>query len=217
MTMRKPIILLSLTGLFLAGCVAPMGPTTEDNRRTQTGAVTGALIGGAIGGTSKGGNKLAKGVLGAGVGALIGGAIGSQLDAQAAELRNSIGSDRVGITNTGNELIVSLPQDILFATDSATLRGDLTQDLRAVARSLLNYPNTTVQVIGHTDNTGAAAYNQQLSQRRAGAVASVLQSNGVPGGRIVSIGRGEDQPIASNLSVEGRAQNRRVEIIIRPN
>lgn len=215
MTLKKPVILLSLTAMVLAGCV--MTPTTEDNRRTRTGATTGALIGGAIGATSNGDNKLAKAAVGAGIGALIGGAIGSSLDAQAAELRNSIGNDRVSVTNTGSELIVNLPQDILFATDSATLRGDLTQDLRAVARSLMNYPNTTVQVIGHTDNTGQAAYNQQLSQRRAGAVASVLQANGVPGGRIVAFGRGEDQPVASNLSESGRAQNRRVEIIIRPN
>ncbi|WP_050527786.1 OmpA family protein [Pseudorhodobacter aquimaris] len=217
MTIRKPIILLTLSAMTLAGCVAPMAPTTEENRRTRTGATTGALIGGALGATSKGDNKLAKAALGAGVGALLGGAIGSQLDAQAADLRNSIGNDRVSVTNTGSELVVNLPQDILFATDSATLRGDLTRDLQAVASSLLSYPNTTVQVIGHTDNTGSAAYNQQLSQRRATAVASTLQMNGVPGARIVAFGRGEDQPVASNLSDAGRAQNRRVEIIIRPN
>lgn len=215
--MKKTVLMMTLGAMTLAGCVAPMGPTTEDNRRTRTGAVTGALIGGAIGATRKGDDKLAKAAIGAGVGALIGGAIGSALDAQAAELRNSIGDDRVSVTNTGSELIVNLPQDILFATDSASLRGDLTQDLRAVARSLLNYPNTTVQVVGHTDNTGSAAYNQDLSQRRAAAVSSVLQANGVPGGRIIAFGRGEDQPIASNLSAAGRAQNRRVEIIIRPN
>ncbi len=215
--MMKPVFLLTLGAMTLAGCVAPMSPTTEENRRTRTGAVTGALIGGAIGATSKGDDKLAKAAVGAVIGGALGGAIGSALDAQAAELRNSIGNDRVSVTNTGSELIVNLPQDILFATDSATLRGDLTQDLQAVARSLLNYPNTTVQVIGHTDNTGAAAYNQDLSQRRAGSVASVLQANGVPAGRIVAFGRGEDQPIASNLSESGRAQNRRVEIVIRPN
>jgi outer membrane protein OmpA-like peptidoglycan-associated protein len=217
MTLTKPFITLGLTATLLAGCVSPIPPATEENRRTQTGAVTGALIGGALGATANGDDRLAKTVIGAGVGALIGGAIGSALDAQAAELRNSIGDDRVGITNTGSALIVNLPQDILFATGSATLRGDLTQDLRAVARSLLNYPNTTVQVIGHTDNVGSAAMNQDLSQRRAASVSSILQSNGVPGGRIVAFGRGEDQPIASNLSEAGRAQNRRVEIIIRPN
>ncbi|MFT7059281.1 MAG: outer membrane protein OmpA-like peptidoglycan-associated protein [Pseudorhodobacter sp.] len=199
--------------MAIAGCV----PVTEDNRRTQTGAVTGALIGGAIGATRRGDNKVAETVIGAGLGALIGGAIGSSLDKQAAELRNSIGNDRVSITNTGSELIVNLPQDILFASDSATLRGDLTQDLQAVARSLLNYPDTTVQVVGHTDNTGSASYNQDLSQRRAFSVSDVLRNNGVPGGRIVAFGRGEDQPIASNLSEAGRSQNRRVEIIIRPN
>jgi outer membrane protein OmpA-like peptidoglycan-associated protein len=213
--MKTSALMLTLGAFTLAGCVVPQA--TEDNRRTQTGVVTGALIGGALGANAKGDNRLAKAALGAGVGALLGGAIGSSLDAQAAELRNSIGNDRVSITNTGNSLIVNLPQDILFATDSATLRGDLTQDMQAVARSLLNYPNTTVQVIGHTDNTGAAAYNQDLSQRRAGAVAFVLQSNGVPAGRVQAFGRGEDQPIASNLNEQGRAQNRRVEIIIRPN
>lgn len=217
MTMKKTIVLLGVTTAMLAGCVSPIAPTTEENRRTQTGAVTGALIGGAIGATSKGSDRFAKAAVGAGIGALIGGAIGSSLDAQAAELRNSIGNDGVSVTNTGSELIVNLPQDILFATGSANLRSDLTRDIQAVARSLINYPNTTVQVIGHTDNVGSAALNQDLSQRRAASVASILRSNGVPGARIVAFGRGEDQPVASNLSDAGRAQNRRVEIVIRPN
>ena len=89
--------------------------------------------------------------------------------------------------------------------------------MQTVAASLLKYPATSVEVIGHTDNTGAAAYNQDLSQRRAVSVASVLASNGVPSSRISSLGRGEDQPVASNLTEQGRAQNRRVEIIVRPN
>jgi outer membrane protein OmpA-like peptidoglycan-associated protein len=214
MTLKTPMILLALGAVTLVGCVAP---TTEDNRRTNTGAVAGALLGGALGATSNGDDKLLKTVVGAGIGAAIGGAIGATLDQQAADLRNSIGNDRVSVTNTGSELIVNLPQDILFATDSATLRGDLTQDLRAVARNLMNYPNSTIQVIGHTDSTGSAAYNQDLSQRRAQSVAGVLVANGVPGGRVVAIGRGEDQPIASNYTEAGKAQNRRVEIIIRPN
>ena len=109
-----------------------------------------------------------------------------------------------------------MPQDLLFATDSASLRPDLTSDIRTVAASLLKYPNSRIEVIGHTDNTGSAAYNQDLSQRRAVSVANVLRESGVPNGRISAYGRGEDQPIASNLSAQGRAQNRRVEIIIRP-
>ena len=213
MTLTKPIILLTLASMTLAGCVTP---TTEDNRRTRTGVLTGALIGGAIGASSNGKDKLLKTAVGAGIGAALGGAIGATLDQQAADLRNSIGDSRVSVTNTGSELIVNLPQDILFASGSSALRGDLTQDLQAVARSLLNYPDTTVQVVGHTDSDGTASDNLNLSQRRASAVAAVLQANGVPGGRIVAFGRGEDQPIASNLTEAGKAQNRRVEIIIRP-
>jgi outer membrane protein OmpA-like peptidoglycan-associated protein len=109
-----------------------------------------------------------------------------------------------------------MPQDVLFATDSATLRPDLVSDIRVLGRNLLAYPNTTVQVIGHTDNTGTAAYNQDLSERRARSVSSVLFQEGVPGSRIVSIGRGEAQPIASNQTEDGRRQNRRVEFVITP-
>jgi len=110
-----------------------------------------------------------------------------------------------------------MPQDLLFAIDSAAVRPDLRADLNTVAASLLRYPNSRIEVVGHTDNTGTAAYNQDLSQRRAVAVASILRESGVPGSRIVAYGRGFDQPVASNQTAAGRAQNRRVEIIIRPN
>jgi outer membrane protein OmpA-like peptidoglycan-associated protein len=186
------------------------------NQRARTGAATGAAIGAILGGTKESGNdRFRNAAIGAVAGAVLGGGIGSILDAQAAELRGQV-SGNVQIVNEGNQLRVVMPQDILFATDSAALQPTLVSDLRAVAASLQKYPNSTVQVIGHTDNTGAAAYNQDLSQRRAGAVAAVLRDYGVPGGRIVAVGQGEDQPVASNLTPEGRQQNRRVEIIIRP-
>jgi outer membrane protein OmpA-like peptidoglycan-associated protein len=86
-----------------------------------------------------------------------------------------------------------------------------------VASSLLSYPDTLIIVTGHTDNTGSAAYNQSLSERRASAVSAELIANGVPGRRVVSRGAGLTQPIASNATAAGRAQNRRVEIVIRPN
>ncbi|MFV0491790.1 MAG: OmpA family protein [Pseudorhodobacter sp.] len=218
MKFGKPATLGMIGVIALAGCTnQPFGPTTEENRRTQAGMITGAMVGAAAGAMRDKGSTLGNVAAGAAIGGLVGGAIGNSLDAQAAELRNSIGDNRISVTNTGSQLIVNMPQDILFATDSAALRSDLTAELSAVARSLLNYPNTTVQVVGHTDNTGSASYNRDLSQRRANSVASVLMNNGVPGGRIQAYGRGEDQPIASNLSDAGRAQNRRVEIIIQPN
>src|SRR5690606_6417254 len=109
-----------------------------------------------------------------------------------------------------------LPEGILFATDSAAVSGPAQNDLYAVARNLNQYPNSRVEVIGHTDNTGSAAYNQDLSQRRAQSVAGILTAGGVSSGRVVAVGRGESQPVASNGTEQGRAQNRRVEIIIRP-
>ena len=127
-----------------------------------------------------------------------------------------MGDDRILITNTGNELIVTLPQDILFDTDSAALRADLQADIRALGRNLNQYPNTRVQVIGHTDSQGSAAYNQDLSERRARAVTNILLQQGVAGNRVIPIGRGESQPVASNNTAEGRRQNRRVEVIITP-
>jgi len=112
---------------------------------------------------------------------------------------------------------VTMPQDILFDVSSSAIQPALRTDLATVATSLQNYPDTTVQVIGHTDSTGSAAYNQSLSERRANSVANVLLDNGVPSSRVRPIGRGEDQPVASNLTPEGRAQNRRVDIVILPN
>ncbi|WP_420838914.1 OmpA family protein [Aliiroseovarius sediminis] len=198
-------------------CTAPMqSPTSNVGPRTQSGAAMGAVAGGLLGATRKGDGKLGKAAVGAVIGGIVGGAIGQQLDKQAGDLRQSIDNDRVQIVNTGNELIVTLPQDILFATDSSQVGPALQSDLRAVAQNLRAYPNSVVEVVGHTDNVGNADYNLALSKRRAASVASVLLSNGVPSSRVVTIGYGEDRPVASNLNEYGRQQNRRVEIIIRP-
>ncbi|MFO6465991.1 OmpA family protein [uncultured Jannaschia sp.] len=214
MTTIKLPLAAALSGiLVLTACV---DATTGEPNRTRNGALIGAGIGaaaGAIAGDGSRADEIAAGVV---AGGLIGGAIGSRLDRQAADLRNQLGDDRITIRNTGSQLIVTMPQDILFATDSASLRGDLQADLRALGRNLLQYPDTTVQVVGHADNSGSAAYNQDLSERRARSVAGVLLEQGVPGFRVQAIGRGESQPIASNLTPEGRQQNRRVEIVITP-
>ncbi len=216
--MKTLAILTAVSALALTGCTEPYdtGSNYNSNNNTKTGAVTGAVIGGLIGSTAKD-DRLAKTAAGAIIGGAIGGAIGNQLDRQAQDLRRDIGNNNVKIVNTGRELIVTMPQDILFATDSASVRSDLQNDLYALADNLNDYPNTRVEVIGHTDNVGSAAYNQDLSQRRAAAVGAVLRNGGVSGGRIVTYGRGESQPVASNQTVYGREQNRRVEIIIRPN
>ncbi|KMK65359.1 OmpA family protein [Puniceibacterium sp. IMCC21224] len=217
---KTSLIALTVAALTLSGCVEPQlnSDGTDPNAKAKKGAIIGA-VGGAVVGAMTGNDRderLRNAALGAALGGGGGALIGNQLDRQEAELRQNLGNN-VGITNTGDRLIVTLPQDILFDTDSASLRSDLQSDIRSVASSLLSYPNTTVQVIGHTDADGDAGYNLGLSQRRAQSVAGVLISQGVPSSRIQSIGRGEDQPIASNLTSEGKRQNRRVEIVILPN
>ena len=205
--------------LILSGCVTPeSAANSKPGDNTTAGTIMGGLIG-AIAGmemSSKGDRKKGA-IVGAIVGAAAGNAIGQSLDEQAADLRRDLNNNQVNVTNTGSELIVTMPQDILFALDSAAVRSDLRRDLGVVAGNIQAYPNTTISIEGHTDNTGSASYNQSLSQRRANAVASVLMNNGVPPARLGTIGRGENEPVASNLSATGRAQNRRVEIVIRPN
>ena len=206
------------TMAMLAGAVALAGCTEPAGEKTRGGAIIGGLLGaaaGAVTGDNRAearGNAVKGAIIGAGIGALV----GNDLDKQEADLRRDLGNDNVLIRNTGDRLIVTLPQDILFATDSANVRSDLRADLGALANNLQSYPQSQVQVIGHTDNVGDAGYNQSLSERRAVAVGNVLISEGVPSGRIQTYGRGESQPLASNLTSEGRAQNRRVEIVILP-
>lgn len=214
---RKPILLLAGSSLLaISACTDPgqLGGT-DPNRNTKQGALLGGILGAGLGAIVA--DDKAKGaVIGGVAGAATGAIAGSFLDQQEAQLRQDLENEDIRITNTGDRLIVTMPQDILFAVDSAAVNAGLRSDLLVVARSLQEYPRSRVQVVGHTDNTGSAAYNQSLSERRAGSVASVLMDGGVPASRIEAFGRGEDQPIASNLTAEGRAQNRRVEIVILP-
>lgn len=216
---NKPIVCVAGASLLLmTACTDPGyvgGNPDNPNRNTQQGALIGGILGAGVGALSsdkKGKGAIIGGLAGAGVGA----AIGYSLDRQEAELRQQLDNDGIEITNTGDRLIVTMPQDILFATDSFNVNPGLRSDLLKVAASLNQYPDSNVQVIGHTDNTGSAEYNQGLSERRANAVADVLMNGGVAFGRINTFGRGEDQPVASNLTEAGKAQNRRVEIVILP-
>ncbi len=218
MNLSKPTFAVALSGvLALTACETVQDPNNP-NRNTQQGALigaaAGALVGIARGDTVEERNRGA--VTGAIIGGGLGAGVGAALDRQEAELRQQLGSN-ARIVNTGDQLIVTLPQDILFATESAALTGTLRNDLNVLARSMNDYPNTTINVIGHADNTGSAAFNRDLSARRAQSVAAALIDGGVAPFRIRSIGRGEDAPIASNLTAEGRALNRRVEITITPN
>ena len=217
MTFLKSSVAAALAGtLALSACTDPamMGAGPNDpNRNTKNGALIGAASGALIGAATGNRDDALKGAV---IGGAIGAGIGYSLDRQEAELRQAMGANVV-ITNTGDRLIVTLPQDILFATDSTAVQPALMNDLAALAQNVQIYANSTLQVIGHTDSDGDASYNQTLSEGRAAAVAAVLRQNGVPANRLQAFGRGESQPVASNLSPAGKAQNRRVEIVILPN
>ncbi|MGR3622324.1 OmpA family protein [Pseudophaeobacter sp.] len=201
--------------LALGACTDPATIGTPGSN-TQQGAILGGIIGAGVGAIANDSDRGLGAVTGALVGATAGGVIGNRLDAQERELRSNLSNSGISIVNTGDRLIVSLPNDLTFGTDSASINPAMQADLRSVSESLVRYPDSTVQVIGHADSDGSADYNQNLSERRANAVADQIQAGGVPYNRLQTLGRGEDQPVASNLTPEGKAQNRRVEIVIVP-
>ena len=203
----KPIFILLLSVFTLISC-------TEDPFNTKKGAIIGATAGvmsGLLTGDDS--NGTIKRAL---AGAALGAAIGNELDIQEEELRKDLGGSGALIKNTGDSLIVTLPEAITFDINSSTVRYTLEDSLLRLAKSLNKYPNTNIDVIGHTDNVGDESYNQQLSARRAGSVAAILAQSGVSQSRMRAYGRGELKPIKSNDTVNGRAANRRVDIIITP-
>ncbi len=219
MTISKCALTVGLcSAMFLGACTDPgtLSVQNDPNQNAKQGALLGGLIGAGVGAIANDSDPLLGALAGGAIGAAGGGVIGNQLDRQAAELRQQLANDGITIVNAGDRLIVTVPNDITFDTDSSTVRPALRADLVKVGQNLVNYPNSNVQIIGHTDSDGEASYNLGLSERRANAVADILQANGVSYARITTVGQGENNPIASNLTPEGKAQNRRVEIVVVP-
>ncbi len=151
-------------------------------------------------------------IIGAGIGGLTGAAIGSYMDQQEAELRAQLQGTGVSVTRVGNQIILNMPSNITFDVDSATVQRQFNETLISVGLVLKKFNKTVIDVYGYTDSSGSDDYNEQLSQRRAVAVATVLAGQGVDQRRFFIEGRGENDPIASNGTESGRAQNRRVEL-----
>jgi outer membrane protein OmpA-like peptidoglycan-associated protein len=182
--------------------------------QTQRGAVIGAAAGGAVGaavGTATG--STARGaIIGAAVGGTAGAVIGAQMDRQRVELES--GLEGATVERYGEGLLVTFASGLLFDFDSSEIRGEARRNLTNLANSLRNHPDTEVLIVGHTDNVGTAQYNQGLSERRANSARNFLVSQGVPANRVRTMGRGLTEPVASNDTDAGRAQNRRVEVAI---
>ena len=200
--------------LVTSGCVTDPNTGNRVISRTAIGGVGGAGLGYLLGGLI--GGKTAR-IVGAGIGGAAGGYVGYRMDEQIRQLEEVTAGSGVDVSQTpnGDGILVNLP-DVTFAVDSTTISPAMRQTLDGVAQSMINYPNSLIDVMGHTDSTGSDAYNLDLSRRRADSVANYLVSRGVAGARVERIGYGEQYPIADNTSESGRQQNRRVEIRITP-
>jgi outer membrane protein OmpA-like peptidoglycan-associated protein len=201
-----------LTSALLA--VTLIASACSSLSRTEKGAIIGAGAGGAIGGViGKQTGSTARGaIIGAAVGGVVGAVIGRQMDKQAEELAQNIPGATV--TRIGEGIAVTFASGLLYDFDSDRIRAEAGQNLRNLAGSLDQYPNTELLIIGHTDAQGPDSYNWDLSERRARSAADYLAAQGVARVRLRTAGRGETEPIAPNDTDAGQQQNRRVEVAI---
>jgi outer membrane protein OmpA-like peptidoglycan-associated protein len=209
----KRIFTISMAGsLVLASCA----DMNQSQKSTAEGAGIGAAAGAIIGAIAGGGKGAAIGAAaGAGTGALGGYFWNEHLEKQKQQMQQATAGTNVQVTQTAdNRLKINVPSDAGFASDSAQLNPKLHPALNELATSLMQNPTETVQIVGYTDSTGGDAVNQPLSQSRAQSVESYLVSRGVQPQRISTQGMGAQNPVASNETAEGRAQNRRVEIFV---
>tara|TARA_R110002124_G_scaffold47963_2_gene141952 strand:- start:216 stop:887 length:672 start_codon:yes stop_codon:yes gene_type:complete len=220
MLMKRTIVALMCSAFALAACQTQDAYTGEQKTSNATygagiGAVVGALGGALIGG-GNGGDRRNRALIAGGVGALAGGGIGYYMDSQEKELATQLRSSGVSVTRVGNNIILNMPGNVTFATNSSDINAGFYNVLNSVAVVLKKYDKTLIDVTGHTDSTGSDETNNRLSQQRANSVATYLANQGLNQQRFLVSGAGERQPIASNNTDAGRAQNRRVEIKLTP-
>lgn len=207
--MRRFFVLFAATAALTA-CQDGMG--YQENQRTYQGAGIGAALGGLAGSVESREHAAA----GAGIGALAGGAVGQYMDRQERAMRQQLQGTGIEVQRQGDDILLNIPNSITFDFDSARIWSQAEGTLRQLAGVLNQYPQTKIDVMGHTDGIGSDAYNQTLSEKRAQAVANKLRDFGVASGRLMVLGYGKTRPIATNDTEAGRAQNRRVEVRISP-
>ena len=213
--MKNINIKVAVCGIALVFALADTG--CKSLNKTEKGAAIGAGAGGTIGafiGKSAGNTALGA-VIGGAIGGTAGAFIGRNMDRQAAEIKQTVPGATV--IRQGEGIIVKFDTGILFDVDQTNLKPAAQSNLQNLASSLKKNSETNIMIIGHTDNTGTAAHNMDLSVRRADAVKNYITSNGIDAARLTTQGKGETEPIADNATTKGRAQNRRVEIVILAN
>ena len=189
-SINRSFIVMAAASLLALGACQTIDPFTGESKGSST--VKGVAIGAA------------------------GGAVGAYMDKQEADLRKEIAGTGVSVTRQGDNLILNMPSNITFRSGSADLNADFFKVLDGVALVLKRYNKTVVDIAGHTDSVGSDSSNQALSERRASAVSQYLNSKGITGARTITVGGGENYPVASNDTESGRAMNRRVELTLLP-
>ena len=208
--LRILLVPLLATALLLGGC--------SNLSNTEKGAIIGAgagAAGGAAVGKATGDNTAEGAILGAVIGGAAGALIGQQMDRKAKELDQEL--ENADVERVGEGIKVTFDSGLLFDFDSARLRPNAEENLQEFAASMQDFKDTKILIVGHTDAKGSASYNQDLSERRAGSAADFLRRRGVTSTRLITVGKGESEPVATNETEAGRQQNRRVEVAIYAN
>jgi outer membrane protein OmpA-like peptidoglycan-associated protein len=211
----KKLILISAMTAVLTACVTTDDPNQNAKTAAAIGAAAGALIGYAV-------DDGAGGVLaGAAVGAAAGAGVGHYMDNQQREMEAALAEEQarhdLEVQRLKDETLkIDIASEVSFDFDSASLKSAFMPTLQKVSDILVRYPHTVIHVVGHTDSVGSESYNMELSQRRSQSVVDYFVANGITAKRLVSVGRGESEPRASNETEAGRQLNRRVELYVKP-
>ncbi len=211
--MKNTKIKIATLGLAIAASsmlFQSCATTTKTQKGTVIGAATGGTIGAIIG--KKAGNTAVGAILGGAIGGTAGAIIGHKMDRQVEEIKNAVRSAEV--IREGEGIIVKFESGILFDINQYTLKSAARMNIENLATTFKNNPETTILVVGHTDSSGSDEYNKRLSEQRAETVKAYAYSQGISFNRLTTEGRGETEPIADNSTAAGKAQNRRVEIVI---
>jgi outer membrane protein OmpA-like peptidoglycan-associated protein len=217
--MKKTIAITIAASFLLSACTT--NPFTGEDQVSRTaigvgaGAALGAAAGAVLGATTSLSSRKAA-LVGAGLGALAGGGIGVYMDNQEAKLRERLQGTGISVTRVGDSIVLNMPSNITFDSNRSDVKPQFYSTLSSVAEVFKEYKQTLIDVVGHTDSVGSDDTNYDLSRRRAASVAQYLASQQLDPNRFSVEGHGERDPIASNATASGKAQNRRVEITILP-
>lgn len=209
MKILKNSVMALIAAIMLSGCAS----MNKSQKGAVIGTAAGAGVGTVVGKVS--GNTALGAIIGAAVGGTTGAVIGHKMDKQAEEIKKTVPDATV--ERVGEGIVVEFSSNVLFALNKSDLSADAKMNLDKLVTVLNTYPDTNIEIQGHTDNSGSEAYNQTLSEKRSGAVSTYLINKSILSPRVTTKGFGETAPKYDNTTENGRAQNRRVEFLISAN